>query len=660
MTLSKQSIGWLKTTLLAHHSSDPSFFRPLKGSMTSKAVPWRCRFCRKLAKASASFCPHCGVQWERCFDQSYTHQQSLEEAPNPWNDWSTSWQEDWDGWEQRPKSPRRRASPRTRKGKGKGKEKGKAKEDGPVGPFAAVPSLPSLPAPPALPPSIQGTATPTAVSPFQAASSKKTALQTKEEQELQSLRSLARTLKAQTGLSEEVVKALNATEEATQKEQTKSYRDLITALGNARKSLADIDQEWTDYRTQWANYMDTLSRTWVEQAESFEKGEEAFTLKRQETVEKIQELRARLNTIHQKTMHSGLDAQNDTAEAAEEIAQTEDMEVKEDGDEHAKLQKLKTRMTSAVLEMWFRGGSGLSAYRTRKETCQNGAGGRLAPILHASEEVARSSDESRQRDAERMRFRCLGWARTVEAIRDDGSSHAEGLRDGDFLYRPLQGPKSSAEIAQWKETVSCYHDFKSPWLAQLEAVKLAASLEDVYIDASFIDETQSWTTQAVYSPFVDGVCDSVIPHVFDRWCDDLLAGTDPSVGEPADSPEDDLLHLATPQHLEWRPPESGMQPIAHLLFRYVKDGRYEQRTSLAATAAVQMSNPLFSVPMGILVGSKDNVISASILTPSMIGSSSLMCSGVIILGPMEAIVLPLNHNLMTLECMCTSSSLRPA
>ena len=232
-----------------------------------------------------------------------------------------------------------------------------------------------------------------------------------------------------------------------------------------------------------------------------------------------------------------------------------------------------------------RGGPGLSTHRTRKEASQDDAGGRLAPILQASKEVARSSDESRQRGAEQNRFRCLGWALAAEAIMEDGSSYAERLREGDFQCRPLRGPKSSVEIAQWKKTVSGYFDFKSPWQAQLEAVKLAASLKDVYIDASFSDESQSWTTCAVHSLFVDGACDSVIPHVSDRWCDDLIAGADPLLREPADTPEDDLLQLQTPQHLEWRPPDFGVQPTAHLLFSFVKDGRPEQRASLVAKAA---------------------------------------------------------------------------
>ena len=205
----------------------------------------------------------------------------------------------------------------------------------------------SLPTPPALPPTIQAATSQPSVasSPFQVA---KKQLQTKEEQELQSLRNLAKTLKSQSGLAEEVVKALNASEEAMQKEHTKSYRDLITALGSARKSLTDLDQEWADYRSQWAAYMDSVSKMWIEQAESFEKGEDVFAHKRKDVIEKIHGLRAKLHDIHRKTMKTEQEPGSEDADDAVEMAEAELMEEKEDTAEHAHLQTMKTQMSTAV------------------------------------------------------------------------------------------------------------------------------------------------------------------------------------------------------------------------------------------------------------------------------------------------------------------------
>lgn len=312
--------------------------------MTSKSMPWKCRFCRKLVKASSTFCPHCGGQWESCLDPGYVHQHGMEGSADQWSSWPSSWEEGWARWDQRPKSPRRVSSPR-RKGKGKGKDKGKPKDELHGG--SVAPSLQSLPSPPTLPQALQGGSQPSSslVSPFQVA---KKALLSKEEQELQTLRALAKTLKTQqAGLPEEVVRALHASEEAAQKETTRSYRDLITALGSARKHLADLDQEWEDFRSQWSNYMDLVSKTWIEQAESFEKGEEAFASKRKEAIERIQELRTKLNVMHQKTMKTETIA-DETEQAEAEMAQTAEMENDEQAAEAARIESLKLKMTGAV------------------------------------------------------------------------------------------------------------------------------------------------------------------------------------------------------------------------------------------------------------------------------------------------------------------------
>ena len=332
----------LKRVLASHHSRDLNFIKAIKSHIaTMTAEPWRCATCLRLVKGTAEYCPGCGGFWSNVWDKTYHHPKPVDSRSS----WS-SWSDGWGGKDQRPKSPRRAPSPR-RKGKGKGKEKGKAKEEPVAPPFSAGPSALSLPSPPALPAMIQNAAQSAQIasSPFQQA---KKPLPTKEEQELQTLRMLAKTLKTQSGLGEEVMKALHASEEAMQKETTRSYRDLITALGNARKMLSDLDQEWEDYRLQWANYMDTVSRTWIEQAESFEQGESAFKTKRKEAIEKIQDLRSKLNAIHQKTMKSEQGAGLEQTEAEAEMAQTEDVEDADTTGEDARLEVLKTQMSSAV------------------------------------------------------------------------------------------------------------------------------------------------------------------------------------------------------------------------------------------------------------------------------------------------------------------------
>ena len=99
--------------------------------------PWRCRFCKLLAKASANGCSQCLRHWEECQDLDFVRGQ----PKHPEQDYS-NWYGKWhyqnkqgnstprtprgskvnQSWEQRPKSPRG-----GKKGRGKGKAKGKDK-----------------------------------------------------------------------------------------------------------------------------------------------------------------------------------------------------------------------------------------------------------------------------------------------------------------------------------------------------------------------------------------------------------------------------------------------------------------------------------------------------------------------------------------------------
>lgn len=91
--------------------------------------PWKCGPCKRLNKHSAFYCGACGVWWEQCWDKTYMHRTnyamdgSTPRGSNHRQGWNA------DGWDQRPKSPRKRSttSPR-RQGKGEAKGKGKAKD----------------------------------------------------------------------------------------------------------------------------------------------------------------------------------------------------------------------------------------------------------------------------------------------------------------------------------------------------------------------------------------------------------------------------------------------------------------------------------------------------------------------------------------------------
>jgi hypothetical protein len=139
----------IKNILSGHHSVDWNFQRRIVKAMEQwsyRQTPWKCRFCRRLSKAAATYCGQCGKHWEEALDGSHRHvqrptrqgqeQQSYtqwQEDP-PWN--SYSW-DDGRGISQSPRSqrsqtPKGQKQPKTRgKNKGKGKGKGKTKFQAP-------------------------------------------------------------------------------------------------------------------------------------------------------------------------------------------------------------------------------------------------------------------------------------------------------------------------------------------------------------------------------------------------------------------------------------------------------------------------------------------------------------------------------------------------
>ena len=127
--------GIILATLASWRAWDSRWYKP---------DPWRCRFCMRMVKGTASQCGGCHRYWAHCNDSSYVHQphRRAQEAGYASGWTSAPWQGEDYGWEgRRPKSPRKRTqSPRQRqnrsqsrarqqrqpseepKGKGKGKE----------------------------------------------------------------------------------------------------------------------------------------------------------------------------------------------------------------------------------------------------------------------------------------------------------------------------------------------------------------------------------------------------------------------------------------------------------------------------------------------------------------------------------------------------------
>lgn len=163
--------------------------------------------------------------------------------------------------------------------------------------------------------------------------------------ELVALRGLFRQLKAQNNLGEDVQRALAQAETTVKQSDTKGYRDLITAVGHARKQLESLDTQWAAYRAKWSLFLEESSRAWIAHLEGYEAGEHQMREKRKEMIMRIKQLREQLDAVHKRTMaaDSGL-----TTDAAAEVELTETAHMEEDLVDTSDIDKLKSSVLGAV------------------------------------------------------------------------------------------------------------------------------------------------------------------------------------------------------------------------------------------------------------------------------------------------------------------------
>ena len=174
---------------------------------------------------------------------------------------------------------------------------------------------------------------------------------------------------------------------------------------------------------------------------------------------------------------------------------------------------------------WRHGRRRLPDCRAQAEGNKEDTGGCLAPILLASTEVAVGSVEPWQRGAEHRKFRCLCWMPVVESVEVDGSVSSNTIQLEDpYEVKAVSDMKSSSELRAWQQKISSYHDYKSVWRAQMEALWLRSSLLCPSVRAEFCDHTQGWHVSADVTACRSRQERGVGPlssHVPDLWCSSL-------------------------------------------------------------------------------------------------------------------------------------------
>ena len=305
---------------------------------TETKTPWRCRWCKRLCKMSAMCCPECGSTWQSAMDPTYAHGGGARETSprkrSTWQpyDWqpASSWN-DWVGWPERSgtQSPRKK-SPR-RKGKGGDAHGGKG-AGGKV-PAGAPLSQWQLPAMQPLAPFSSGSAD------TQTSLGQNAPPPSKESEEMQKYRALARTLRTSTqSMPEEVMAALAALETTNSKEETKTYHQLVTSMGQCKKDLASLQANWKNYRTSWVKYCQEMLHLWEKHTAAYEEGEKNFVAQQAEAKQRLEEVKSKLGALHQQA----------TAEEREEMNVDVDEEEPATTAATANIKKMRDAMNAAM------------------------------------------------------------------------------------------------------------------------------------------------------------------------------------------------------------------------------------------------------------------------------------------------------------------------
>ena len=238
--------------------------------MADMTGPWKCVNCKKMAKASAEYCAHCGKHWSKVWDNA------------PAEDNGTAWnytrpgrsprgrrqRQDRSQW---PEAPPRSPSRRSRggkdgggKGRGfKGDVKGKSKRDAPAGASTGksaglLPDLPQLQAEAAWVPPIAPIAPPAAPP---------TPPSTAESSQMKTLMSALK--KVSTELPPEIQAAMRGLQQDDSKQLTKQLHSAVSQLGNAKKSLAELSNARATLHQSWNGFLEAAITRWQRYAEEF-------------------------------------------------------------------------------------------------------------------------------------------------------------------------------------------------------------------------------------------------------------------------------------------------------------------------------------------------------------------------------------------------------
>ena len=219
----------------------------------AKAEPWKCGYCKKMAKAKAEYCPTCGQHWTSCQDRQFQlpSRQDYWEGPTPQSSRRT---------------PRQRSSSARSKGRGKGKAKEKGKDKGKEqrkdsvqqpSPFLMMPS-PEVPV----------------SAPFPAASHLAMPEPTSAPSEL--LSAIRRAFPDSQAIPQEIKDAIEKTENVVSRQLTQDLHRATTSMGKAQKTLKELMDAKERHRLQWLQHLAESLKSWQQQLENYDTKQSEF------------------------------------------------------------------------------------------------------------------------------------------------------------------------------------------------------------------------------------------------------------------------------------------------------------------------------------------------------------------------------------------------
>ena len=161
-------------------------------------------------------------------------------------------------------------------------------------------------------------------------------------EELQKLRGLHKALRNANIDNDDVAKALAQVEASVGKEDTRTYKQLVSSLGVAKKEVQETNESWKNYRKSWLRYSEEMLKLWETHVAHYEAGEQQFAKDKKEALQRLEDVKLKLKAMHEKT----------TATEAEQFDEEEEEEHMDDTpDATIPFKKLRDAMSEAVSTM---------------------------------------------------------------------------------------------------------------------------------------------------------------------------------------------------------------------------------------------------------------------------------------------------------------------